>query len=462
MTKDQQRQQGRQGGQRARLHGRTAFIAVVAAVIVVTALAATAVRAMTRRDGGTDSTAGATASVSTVAPDAASAAPSAGASVSSSSAAAASPLPFAIDGVPADAPLLEVTEGTTAASLQRSWTFGGDYATIGSFPIDGDTAFGSATDDPNSTVAYVGATIGRNGATPLESKPSTNPYYEPQDGTGSAKRVVWRSSTINEAAQLGVDNWRLQTWDAASGNVTTLGTAQELNNTDATPTVYGEVLPTFNDSTAYFASNVNDGGQWHETVLAYALDGSAPAQRIGAGNFPAATTQGVIYASDAASASTKGFRGYATLKRHDASGDATVLTVKPAGDGNGAANTAWGISGVWASAQYRAVSFSDGSNADGSYIGLWKDDFAAPVAWLHVKSPSVLASMNDRWIVWGAGSQADNAGMYAFDWGTQAIVYLGSAPGYARPAIAQDSDAVMVPVSNGATKPVSFTVGMLD
>ncbi|MGE9990495.1 hypothetical protein ACQRB0_01690 [Paratractidigestivibacter faecalis] len=63
--------------------------------------------------------------------------------------------------------------------------------------------------------------------------------------------------------------------------------------------------------------------------------------------------------------------------------------------------------------------------------------------------------------MWGAGSEADNADMYALNLGSRQILFLGNAPGYSRPTIAQDSDAVMVPVTNGM-KAVSFRVGMLD
>lgn len=39
--------------------------------------------------------------------------------------------------------------------------------------------------------------------------------------------------------------------------------------------------------------------------------------------------------------------------------------------------------------------FSDGTINSGNYIGLRSDDFAHCLAWVHVKSSNVIASMND-------------------------------------------------------------------
>ena len=50
---------------------------------------------------------------------------------------------------------------------------------------------------------------------------------------------------------------------------------------------------------------------------------------------------------------------------------------------------------------------------------------------------------------------------YAFDLDGGRLALLGATPGYSRPAIAQGSNAVMLPVFNGASAPVRFEVGML-
>ena len=92
---------------------------------------------------------------------------------------------------------------------------------------------------------------------------------------------------------------------------------------------------------------------------------------------------------------------------------------------------------------------------------MWANDFEDPLVWLRVQSPSVIASMNNNWFVWGSGSQSLNSGMYAFNWKTNQILYLGNAEGYSRPTIAQDSNTVMVPFLDDKNPALSFLVGVL-
>lgn len=364
-------------------------------------------------------------------------------------------LPFSLDGIATNGDVVDIIEGTQVASLAKAWTFGGDFSQIGSFPINADTVFGSATTNPNNLQAYYAAFIGRSGDVQnIDPNVQSGTFYEPQDGTGDANRIVWRSSTLNAAAQTSVDNWRLQTWDKVSGKTVTLGTAAALNGRDDTPGTYGEIVPTFNRRNAYFAANVRNGDSWQETILQYSLAGDSGKPRlIAAGNFPAATKDGVLFASDPAQQND--FRAYAALKHDDGTKTTTVFTVHS--DGN-----AWGIAGVWAHGDYCAVAFSDGTQNSGNYIGLWSDDFRTNLGWIHVKSASVVASMNNDWIVWGSGSQTANAGMYAFNWHRSEVKYLGSVQGYSRPTIASDSNTVMVPHYDGTTQAVTFTVGLLE
>ena len=70
--------------------------------------------------------------------------------------------------------------------------------------------------------------------------------------------------------------------------------------------------------------------------------------------------------------------------------------------------------------------------------------------------------MNEDWFVWGSGSQAEHAEMYAFNMNDGRVALLGIAPGYSRPSIAQGSNAVMLPVYTGPSDPVGFEVGMLS
>ena len=56
---------------------------------------------------------------------------------------ASSSLPFSLDGADTSALIIGASDITEEEALQDEWTFGGDYACIGSFPVDATTAFGS-------------------------------------------------------------------------------------------------------------------------------------------------------------------------------------------------------------------------------------------------------------------------------------------------------------------------------
>ena len=94
-------------------------------------------------------------------------------------------LPFAIEGVASDADVVEVVGCAEEASLEDAWLFGGDFADIGSFPLDGETVFGSHSDDVDDVASYGAALVGENGVVMLE-RPSDDPlrYYEPQGRLG--------------------------------------------------------------------------------------------------------------------------------------------------------------------------------------------------------------------------------------------------------------------------------------
>ncbi|WP_446716995.1 hypothetical protein [Bifidobacterium angulatum] len=117
-------------------------------------------------------------------------------------------------------------------------------------------------------------------------------YYEPQDGSGDSSQIVWQSSTTNTVDQTGYDNWQIRIWDKSSSSSKVLGSAEELNGTNATPQTYGEIVPTANDDYVYFASNIKINGKWQESVLSWSLKSAETQDKadiIGSGNFPAAT-----------------------------------------------------------------------------------------------------------------------------------------------------------------------------
>lgn len=362
-------------------------------------------------------------------------------------------LPFSLEGVEVTGDVREVSaEGAAKATLEGEWTFGGDYVRIGSFPIDAQTVFGSTTSDANDLTAYVAALVSTSGDQALEGVQTEEPFFEPQDGTGTAERLVWRSSELSFVPTTGTDNWRLQTWDAATGQVLTLGSAESLNGTADTPMLDGEIVPTANSTHALFASYRSVDGSWVPTVLAYDLSvvGGEPVI-IGEGGYPAAIEGGALWAGVRDGGDVA--NGLTTLWRWDGASSSEVFSVS-------CEEGTWGITGVWACGSTRAVALSSSDVSQGCYIGIWKDDFSSFAGWLHVASPRAVGSLNENWFVWGAGSEAENTDMFAYRIADGETLLLGNAPGYARPSIALESDVVLVPVSDGYNA-ASFRVGIL-
>ena len=360
-------------------------------------------------------------------------------------------LPFGIEGVVSDAPVIEVADSAEETFLEDAWSFGGDYSDIGSFPLDGNTVFGSHSDDADDVTSYAAALLKEDGVETLEQLPD-DPlrYYEPQDGSGNADRVVWRSSLVGETAQMFADDWRLQVWDAERGEVRTLGTSQDIDGR-TTFQEYGDVVPTMNEEDVYFSTAMQDGDAWRAVVVSCELSGSG-CGIVAEGGYPAAVDGGVLFAKRAAEDGEP--LGFSEVSLLAAGEETTLLSIVPDG-------SSWRVSGVWAHGDKCAVAFSSDESTAGSYIGVWDDSFATSVAWLHVEAQTVVASMNEEWLVWGSGSQTEHAEMYAFDLNEDRIALLGVAPGYSRPAIAQDSNAVLLPVYGGPSDPVRFEVGML-
>ena len=237
-------------------------------------------------------------------------------------------------------------------------------------------------------------------------------------------------------------------WDATSGTTRVIASAEALNATKQTPLLDSEVVPVTDGTDAYFASNRLDGETWVPSVISCGLDNTGSITVIGNGAYPAVSDKHVLWA------------------RLDES-DATLCTSLMSWDGSqskevfsiGAGDT-WGISGVWACGDIHAVSFSSKDSAQGSYAGIWRGDFESLACWIATDSPRAIGSLNQSWFAWGAGSESDNTEMFTLNLGSREVTYLGDAPGYSRPTIAQECDVVMVPVANGM-KAVSFRVGTL-
>lgn len=357
-------------------------------------------------------------------------------------AADSSALPFSLKGVPSSNLVIEASDCTTEASATQLWSFGGDYARIGSFPLSLDSVFGSETDDPDNIEGYAASVLSDGSAKPLEEQQTSDKYFEPQDGSGTADLIVWRSSELINLPGSGVDNWRVQAWSAASGRAILLGTAESLNGTSDTPMLDGEIVPTTNGSQAFFASFKKAGDAWKSAVVSWNVDDeSGQTTEVGEGSYPAATDGGCIWASN------PDYRGsgtfYGSLSKWDGSQSSEVFSIA-------SSEGSWGISGTWASASRRVVGFSSDDPGRGSYLGFWSADFSECLGWVHIVSPRAVGSLNDGYFVWGAGSEAENAQMYVLDLENLGLSVLGSCPGYSRPSIAASNNTVMIPVSNGA------------
>lgn len=360
-----------------------------------------------------------------------------------------SDLPFSLDGVPCEGNVIQAARGEVEATLADEWTFGGDYAQIGSFPIDEKTVFGSATQTPDDVTSYAAALITPNGYDLLEEPQLEEPCYEPQDGTGTADLLVWRCAELLNVPSAGTDNWQLRAWDAASGKVRTICSAEDLNGTRQTPLLDAEVVPVTDGANAYFATNLLSDGTWVPSVICCNLDGTEQPVVIGSGAYPAVVEDGALWAA----LNDDGSALCTALKHWNGKENRNVFTLDP--------DNSWGISGVWACGGTHAVALSATDSAQGSYVGVWRGNFETLVCWIATDAPRVIASLNQSWFVWGAGSESHNTEMFALNLGTCEATYLGDAPGYSRPTVAQECDAIMVPVTHG-TAAVSFRVGTLS
>lgn len=162
-------------------------------------------------------------------------------------------LPFRIAGVDDSVLVLEAVDICTPITADAAWSFGGDFSSIGSVPLSTDTVFGSTSRTPDDVQSYRAAIIGPDSAeatAPL----SDDPYYEPRDGSGTPESLVWYSATLNEQNEMGVNNWQLSLWQNREGRARVLGSAEELNGTDQTPALPGEIVPKMNAEYVYYAS----------------------------------------------------------------------------------------------------------------------------------------------------------------------------------------------------------------
>lgn len=108
------------------------------------------------------------------------------------------------------------------------------------------------------------------------------------------------------------------------------------------------------------------------------------------------------------------------------------------------------------------------TSEDGGWVmvGLWACGVRRLVAVGHEDGTEPVdlyhsASLNDTWLVWGSGSQAQASEMFATWWDSLAPGQLRLAPGYSRPVLAPQSDTVLVRRSDGMFA-VSWDVATLS
>lgn len=368
-------------------------------------------------------------------------------------------LPFRLIGVPTSEYVIEAKDEAAEDPCVVLWSFGGDYSEIGSFPLNESCVFGSASDTPDDVSSYAATLIEENAAKPIEDARATksSSFVEPQDGSGTEKRVIWRSGELSYEFSNGIDNWIISTWDAASDTTRVLGTAKKLNGDRDTPALSEEIIPTCNDTTGFFASAVYDNEKWSSAIIAFDLASSNNDDAVNVvapGSYPAAVPGGVLFATTSDSSESPSATEFDTLAYYDGNNVESLIALDTGDE-------AWSISGIWACEDTCALSLTSPQSENGSYIAIWTERFKEPIVFIHTDSQGVLGSINPEWFVWGCGSQADNASIYAYRIADGALRRLGDAPGYSRPRIAEDNNTVLIPVVN-ALSPATFNVGTLD
>ena len=107
------------------------------------------------------------------------------------------------------------------------------------------------------------------------------------------------------------------------------------------------------------------------------------------GDFPAALNDGVLFATASAPG---GALDTVCRLTEGGGGPSTLFSISSPGG-------TWAVSGLWATSDRRVVAVTSPSDG-GAFLGVWKEPEQAPSLWLSTISPSVVASLNDTWLVW--------------------------------------------------------------
>ena len=360
-------------------------------------------------------------------------------------------LPFEIIAMHASDQPCELSPSgqTQEASVDEKWSLGGDFRQIPSLPIDASQVFGSSTHDPNDLYSYKPAILTPQGAHDLSADllREDGNYVEPLDGTQNGPwitflgRQVSSSSTGDHEEDNVFAPWTIFSWNKDEQRLRTVMTWSDLPA--HSPRSAGELPPVSDGTHAFYgAKAATDHGDF-SLVVTQGLDDSKRSDKpkiLLFGAYPAAYEQGLSVVATPKDSSLPS--RVVTLSGDDFSAATTHFDLK---------SQDYRISGLYAAGDHHAVLVTPSrtSSSASSYLGIWNDRITDyPTQWIMLDSRTPWVSIGEEAIVWGAGSQANNAQMYLRPWETGQITRLGETPGYSRPVVAARGHTLMIPRVN--------------
>ena len=370
-------------------------------------------------------------------------------------------LPFEIIAMHASDQLcvLSPSGQSQAASVEEKWTLGGDFRQIPSLPIDGSQVFGSSTNDPNDLYSYKPAILTPQGARNLSADllREDGNYVEPLDGTQNGPwitflgRQVSSSSTGDHQEDNVFSPWTIYSWNMDEQRLHTVMTWSDLPA--HSPRSAGELPPVSDGTHAFYGAKASTDHGDFSLIIAQGLDDSKRSDKpqiLLFGAYPATSQQGLSVVATPKDSPLPS--RVVTLSGTDFSAVTTHFDLK---------SQDYRVGGLYGAGDHHAVLVTPSatSSAASSYLGVWDSrstDY--PTQWIMLDSRTPWVSIGEEAIVWGAGSQANNAQMYLRSWETGQITRLGETPGYSRPVVAAQGRAVLIP-SLTATGAIEWKLG---
>lgn len=360
-------------------------------------------------------------------------------------------LPFEIIAMHASAQPCELAPSgqTQAASVDEKWSLGGDFRRIPSLPIDNSQVFGSSTHDPNDLYSYKPALLTPQGARDLSADllREDGNYVEPLDGTQNGPwitflgRQISSSSTGDHQEDNVFAPWTVFSWNKDEQRLHTVMTWSDLPA--HSPRSASELPPVSDGTHAFYGAKASTDHGDFSLVVTQGLDDSKRSDKpkiLLFGAYPAVCEQGLSVVATPKDSPLPS--RVVTLSGDDFSAATTHFDLK---------SQDYRISGLYAAGDHHAVLVTPSrtSSTTSSYLGIWNDSTAGyPTQWIMLDSRTPWVSIGEEAIVWGAGSQANNAQMFLRPWETGKITRLGETPGYSRPVVAARGHTVMIPRVN--------------